>query len=451
MNRALRFRLTLGVLLLPWTQVHAQQGVQWAAGTFPVSGSSLPVDEGRLVVPANRSGTSSATLTLRFVRFRSTAATPGAPIVFLAGGPGDAGTRALRGMPIAILDALRAIADVIAFDQRGTGLSEPLNARCYSMVEVPRDRAADPGTMLMARQQQVAGCLLEAPRRGVDVLGLTTVESAHDLEALRLALGARKLSLLAGSYGTHLALATARLHPDAIDRMALAGVEGPDDTFKRPALVEEVVRRIGLARRPTLLDDLRLLKSRLAADAGRLTLPGGAVVVVGAWDLQRWLAESLDNVREIDAMLAAIPAMLQGDYTVLGRWAFGDRLTKPTNLMNLAMDCASYASTQRLAMIRREADSTVVGDAINFPMPGLCEVPGLPRLPEAYRAPLRSKVPALLVSGTFDGRTPVQNAVEVARGMPNARSLVIEGASHGLFQEERAMQAILAFLAERRE
>jgi pimeloyl-ACP methyl ester carboxylesterase len=144
-------------------------------------------------------------------------------------------------------------------------------------------------------------------------------------------------------------------------------------------------------------------------------------------------------------MVSAVPALLDGDYSALGRWALGHRIPKPLNLMNLAMDCASYASPGRLARIRSQAKTATLGDAINFPLPALCDLPGLPRLPAAYRAAVESRVPTLLISGTFDGRTPVQNAVDAARHLPNAESLVIDGASHALFREPETMPKILAF------
>ena len=427
----------------------ATPGAEVRPGTFVVSGTSVAVDEGRITVPANRSSGSGATLTLAFVRFRSTAATPGAPIVFLAGGPGDAATRAFRGMPLAFLDRLRAIADVVAFDQRGTGLSEPLNPTCPPGPMLPRDRPADPAAMLAELRDRVGACLEKAARDGVDVRGLTTAESADDLEALRGAIGAQRISLLAGSYGTHLALAAARRHPALVDRMALLGVEGPDDTVKLPSRVDSVLAAIARARRPSLRDDVRALAARLAAEPARYAFPTGQTIVVGAWDARRWIAESLDTVQEIDAMLAAIPALLAGDLSALGQWALRARLPRPLNLMNLAVDCASYASAERLARIAREAPGASLGDAINFPLPALCALPALPRLPDAYRAPLSSDVPALLVAGTFDGRTPVQNARDVARGLPRARVLVVEGASHGLFREAAALDSVVSFLRAR--
>ena len=418
-------------------------------GSFDVSGTRMSVEEGQLVVPANRSSGSSASLILSFVRFRSSAAVPGSPIVFLAGGPGDAATRAFRGMPIAFLRELLSIADVIAFDQRGTGGSEPRNVLCPPGPALPRDRPAEPSAMLATLRSRVEDCLKEATARGIDVRGLTTAESADDLEALRSGLGAARLTFLAGSYGTHLALAAVARHPELVDRMALLGVEGADDTFKLPSRVNRVLEIIAEAKRASLPDDVRRIVGRLRSEPARFTFSTGQEIVLGEWDVRRWVAESLDSVSEIDTMIAAIPAMLDGQFATLAQWALRYRLSRPINLMNLAMDCASYATPGRLEKIRSESSTVVLGDVMNFPLPDVCEVPGLPRLPEQFRAPLRSNVRALLVSGTFDGRTPPQNSADVLSRLPRARSLVIDGASHGLFREPQALQDVLALFREK--
>src|SRR5690606_27368225 len=136
--------------------------------------------------------------------------------------------------------------------------------------------------------------------------------------------------------------------------------------------VEQVLKAV-TGRRPSLVEDVNTLRQRLAAAPARFTFPAGQVIVLGEWDLQRWIAESLDDVREIDAMVAAIGPLLNGDYTALARWSLAFRMPRPLNLMNLAMDCASYASGPRLAQIAAEAQTAVLGDAINFPLPGLCD------------------------------------------------------------------------------
>src|SRR5215211_4682048 len=55
-------------------------------------GEKVPAEFGTLLVPENRSDPQSNLIELAFVRFKSTAKTPGPPIVYLAGGPGGSGS-----------------------------------------------------------------------------------------------------------------------------------------------------------------------------------------------------------------------------------------------------------------------------------------------------------------------------------------------------------------------
>ena len=67
---------------------------------------------------------------------------------------------------------------------------------------------------------------------------------------------------------------------------------------------------------------------------------------------------------------------------------------------------------------------------MDFPFLDVCDAWGNPDLGEPFRAPVKSNVPALFISGTFDVRTPVSNAEEVRRGFRNSTHLIIEGAVH---------------------
>ena len=230
----------------------------------------------------------------------------------------------------------------------------------------------------------------------MDVSGLTTAESADDLEALRLGLGVPRIALLAGSYGTHLALAAMRRHPGSIARVALLGVEGPDHTLKSPLRIDEVLARIAATRRPSLADDIRTLRRRFSEAPVRFTFSTGQTLALSEWDLQRRVADALDTEREIDAMLTALPAILEGSYTEVARSALPYRLPRVLNLMNVAVDCASSASPERLARIRAEGAEALLGNVMDFPLPELCEAAGLLPLPSDFRTPVESEVPALL-------------------------------------------------------
>jgi pimeloyl-ACP methyl ester carboxylesterase len=43
---------------------------------------------------------------------------------------------------------------------------------------------------------------------------------------------------------------------------------------------------------------------------------------------------------------------------------------------------------------------------------------------------VKSDVPALFISGTLDGRTPISNAEEYAAGFSRAHHLILDGAVH---------------------
>jgi pimeloyl-ACP methyl ester carboxylesterase len=98
--------------------------------------------------------------------------------------------------------------------------------------------------------------------------------------------------------------------------------------------------------------------------------------------------------------------------------------------MAYMMDCASGVSADRRKQIACEAKLTLLGDVMDFPFPDVCDAWGDPDAGAAFRAPAKSSVPTLFISGTFDVRTPPTNAEEVRKGFPNSTHLIIDGAVH---------------------
>jgi pimeloyl-ACP methyl ester carboxylesterase len=290
--------------------------------------------------------------------------------------------------------------------------------------------------------------------RGVALDALTTAENADDLETLRRALGTEQIRLLGGSYGSHLGLAALRRHPRLVQRMALASIEGPDHTLKLPSQIDAGLDALGVllqadtfyARElPDLSGAVRMLLVRLSREPVRVTIDS-QTVVVGAWDLRKHIADAMGSGPAMRQLPATLLALSRGDFSRLGRWALGYRLATGLSMMSVTMDCASHASPERLARIRRESATALVGGVIDFPFPDLCAGASLPRLPDEFRAPLHSTVPALFIAGTLDARTPEANAREIAATMPNASVLVIENGPHGTPGMPELLSAITAFL-----
>ena len=137
-----------------------------------------------------------------------------------------------------LVRAFQSVADVIALDQRGTGLSTPRLDCPDTSVQLPLEQPIDPEAMSDAYLRVATACAEYWKANGADLAGYTTVESVRDLNDLREALGENTINLYGGSYGTHLALAAIRLIPEALDRVVLSGVEGPDHTWKLPSVIE---------------------------------------------------------------------------------------------------------------------------------------------------------------------------------------------------------------------
>jgi pimeloyl-ACP methyl ester carboxylesterase len=154
-----------------------------------------------------------------------------------------------------------------------------------------------------------------------------------------------------------------------------------------------------------------------------------AMVTVSDFDLRLMTAAYIGRETEIKAFPAMLYSMLLGDFSPLAKWAF-DYRHQEMSAMPFAMDCASGVSRERWAQIEREESGTFLGRDLDFPFPEICAAWGVPELDSTFRAESSSNVPALFVSGTIDGRTPISNAEEVRKGFRNSALLIVEGAAH---------------------
>jgi len=439
--------LILTTLLL----VTAQAGAQPKAGTLKFKPYTFENDKkekvdaefGTLLVPENRSNPESNLIELAFVRFKSTAKNPGPPIVYLAGGPGGSGIWTAKGSRFPLFMAFREIADVIAFDQRGTGFSKP-DLNCYERLALPLDVAPTREAAIKVLRENSRSCAFYwRDIQRVDLTGYNTNESADDLEDLRKALGANQISLWSISYGTHLAFATMRRHPKSINRAILAGTEGPDHTYKLPSNIqkhlEDLAARIKADPQigKDIPDFLGLMKSvfdRLDAqpETVEITDPQTKLkvkVIVNKFVVQFLVANNIGTT-----VTARFPAAFyrasKGDFTNVAQVWLDQTRSEIGSAMSYMMDCASGETAARRERIEREAKGTLLEDFANFPFPDVCEEWKAPDLGDAFRAPLHSDVPVLFISGTLDSRTPISNAEEYRTGFPNSTHMIIEGAVH---------------------
>ncbi|MFN2481254.1 MAG: alpha/beta fold hydrolase [Pyrinomonadaceae bacterium] len=406
-------------------------------------GEKTDAEFGTLVVPENRRDPRSNLIELAFVRFKSTSKTPGAPIVYLAGGPGGSGSGTATGARFPLFMAMREVGDVIAFDQRGTGYSKP-NLGCYERWDFPVNAAPSRDEMIKVARERAKDCAhYWRDIQRVDLTGYNTNESADDLEDLRRALGTEKISLWGISYGTHLALAAIRRHPRSIARAVLAGTEGPDHTYKLPSNIEKHLADLSAAVKadpywgekvPDLASLIKSVHEQLDKKPATVEITDPRTkqkvsVAVNKFVMQFLTANNIGTTTEMFYPMIYYRAS-KGDFAPtaeawlsLSRGEFG-------SAMSYMMDCASGISPARFERIAREADATLLGALMNEPFPGVCSEWNAPDLGDEFRSPLKSDVPALFISGTLDARTPVSNAEEYRAGFAHSTHLIIDGAVH---------------------
>ena len=415
-------------------------------------GMETDAERGFFEAPEDRRDPGSRKIRLSYVRFASTAAKPGPPIVYLAGGPGGMATRAAGGPRFPIFMALREVADVIAFDQRGTGLSNGIPARPPSTRPPPVFTEAG---LTAYFREEFQSAWADWTKGGVAMTGYNTEQNADDIDDLRRHLGAEKVDLWGISYGTHLALSMLKRHGDRVNRVALASLEGQDQTVKRPAAIDDLLRHVDtlLAADPTTraaVPDLPALMRRVHAKLEARPAPtkvklNGAPgeIRMGGFGVQMLAGGLIANPNTL-AMLPGLYLGLDAGRTDMLAPFLGDvgDLLSITGMPE-ATDLASGISPRRLALVRREARTAVLGAALNFPMPQLLgAVPGAD-LGEGFRTPLRIDHPALLIAGSLDGRTPLAEQDEVVAQFRRKSRVIVENAGHNVFEAHPDVQALL--------
>lgn len=151
-------------------------------------------------------------------------------LVVNPGGPGGSGVEFASAGALQFGDELTEHFDVVGFDPRGVGSSDPLE--CLSTEGLDEVVSFDPDPDDQAEREELdrvlngfgQGCLDES---GDLARHMSTKEAARDMDILRAALGEPKLDYLGSSYGTFLGATYAELFPTNVGRFVLDGAIDP--------------------------------------------------------------------------------------------------------------------------------------------------------------------------------------------------------------------------------
>lgn len=288
------------------------------------------------------------------------------------------------------------------------------------------------------------------------------MESAHDIEDLRKALGVERLNLWGISYGSHLGLATLKYFPERVNRAVFAGIEGLNETIKRPALTDNYIQRMQehIEADPEaslvftdLASLMRRVHDKLNAQPAEVSItPRGSntpiTVTLDGFAVQLMTAISIADPSGFTNLPLLYLALDNGQYDQVTQLLYRAFRAQVSSFRGMpeAMDLASGTTATRLAQIKEEAKSSVLGDALNFPMPHILGIRPEIDLGDNFRADFESSTPVLFISGTLDGRTYPEASALLMNSFPNGHRLIVENGGHNIFEaDERVAEAVVSF------
>jgi pimeloyl-ACP methyl ester carboxylesterase len=439
-----------------------------ARASIPLSNCGVTgVECGSVVVPLDRSGRTPGTLSLHVEVLP--AARPTGVMFLVAGGPGQGSAGAFDLASAGSAQFYQAIFPgytLVAFDNRGTGKS--------GLIDCPALQRAI-GATVEEERALTRDC---ANQIGPTRQFYATRDHADDIESVRTALGLGRIGLYGVSYGTKLALAYALAYPSGVDRLVLDSVVPPSDPdpFDSPVLTEmpaalNAFCAGGRCRGATanFAREVASLANRLEAKPARgvVIVPGGArkTVTMNGEDLVGLVIDSDLSPGLAAELPAAVHAALAGYARPLLRAFDIDQRTSELASadlsfgLNVATNCADgrfpWSPDAPLAARTSAWDAAVAAQpAGSFgPFGNWAARMGTASLCLEWPSPVGNtplgagpfpNVPVLIVNGGYDLRTPVANAVAVARQFPQSHLIVVPGVGHSVLSADFSLCAAQA-------
>jgi pimeloyl-ACP methyl ester carboxylesterase len=166
-------------------------------------------------------------------------------------------------------------------------------------------------------------------------------------------------------------------------------------------------------RTVTLKDGDEAKTARIDADLVRL--------------LARHRAGRRTRASEWPEMIAALD---RGDYALPASAVLDLQTIRLDEPMHYSMDCASGISPARRKRYQADPAQRLLGD-LNWEYESLCDLWPAENLGDAFRADVVSDIPTVLIHGTWDTSTPIENAREVLKGLRRGRLVEVDAGNHG--------------------
>ncbi len=405
----------------------------------------LHVDCGYLEVLESRTALDGPTIELAVAILRTPNPSPAPdPVVYLAGGPGGVALAEhwywIQDVDDWPLHPVFAERDLVLVDQRGSGYSRP--------------------SLACGDDESDEDCHDRLVGQGIDLSAYSTPENAADVAALRLALGLESFNLFGSSYGTRLALAVVRDHPEGVRTITLDGVYPPNVV---PAYEQYLDNSLSAVAELVALCAQQPECTRAYGDVGDLLVaalevvaddPDGPIDHFDLFDLVFQGLYSMDLLVDLPLALSLVAdGDVDGALELLEFDATGFRVvrgdpTQDSRGLFHSIECREEHAFTSVDTIEAQVDRLLADgvdellvealvNAVTYPLTVIC--PGWESgvAADGEADAVASDVPALVVSGRFDPITPPRWGEIAARTLTNATFVTAGHLSHStVFDDE---------------
>ena len=418
------------------------------------------VECGYLVVPQDRDEPDGRKVRLHVAVFRAQSDNPRAdPIVYLEGGPGGEPLEAIDLTFEERFEPFTAERDLIIFDQRGTGFSEPsLACQPYRDLSFELlDDILEPDEGLRLEYTALEECRDSFLSDGIDLSDYHSAASAADVADLRRALGYDEWNLYGISYGTRLALTVMRDHPDGVRSVLLDSVYPPeiDGVVQIPASADRAFRELfdGCAADVACSEAYPDLETRFYALVDRLDAAPIDIDVIdfftgqtyaGVLDGGGLLGMTFQSLYS-ESLIPTLPQLIDGlergesrDVANLASLFLANGEFFSVG-MHASVQCREEVPFADLAAAAAEQDvrpylSRITAGSITQSAfaDEFCELWGTQPAGALENEPVESDIPTLVMAGTYDPITPPADGEAVADRLDDAVFVEFDGLGHAV-------------------
>ncbi|PSL43501.1 alpha/beta hydrolase family protein [Saccharothrix carnea] len=359
-------------------------------------------------------------------------------VVFVdAGGPGGSGAEFARAPYLSA--EVRARFDVVGFDQLGTNNSSAIRCSAELMARHPGDDPADEAAFaaLAAHNRAVRD---ECRARHPVFDHVDTARSARDLDAVREALGERRISFYGISYGTLLGQQYAELFGPRVRSMVLDGVIDHSADLRRLVLDRAwaVEESFGVFARWCAENATCALHGQDVSAAWERALAEADGIGLGRHNLIQWaFGEIRDGAWESLASLIVDVGGPRG----LSFEPNYDSLRYAVVCQDFALRFAGFAEYRALREAELRVSPTMRGSFLGHQEATTCIGFTAPPANPPHRLDVDDAPPLLLLTSRYDVATPYRWARDVHRQAKGSHLVTFDGPGHGVYHANACTRA----------